>query len=53
MLQTISSGKWKFVRPLEWDSLHTIEERDLKTSGFKFSHYNELFSFKGNKNKSE
>lgn len=44
MSQLIFSGKERFIRPLDMDSLHTIEECDLKTPIFKFSHYQTLIT---------
>lgn len=44
MSQLIFSGKERFVRPLDMDSLHTTEECDLKTPIFKFSHYQTLIT---------
>lgn len=44
MSQLIFSGKERFVRPLDMDSLHTTEECDLKTPVFKFSHYQTLIT---------
>lgn len=43
MPQLKLSGK-QFVRPLGMDSLHTTEECDLKTTVFKFSHYQTLIT---------
>lgn len=44
MSQLIFSGKERFVRPLDMDSLHTTEECDLKTPVFRFSHYQTLIT---------